>query len=395
MKLLFVYESLKIFEDNKGDFYSGWNQEVWDRYLNIFQDMTVMCRKDEKKYDSFFAKKHFEKFDNKRIMYMAIPNLKASIKSYISIEKRRNLYKIIESEVIKSDCVIVRIPNEASLLTIKLAKKHNKPYLVEVVGCAWDSLWNHSTKGKLTALFNYLAMKKAVSNAPYALYVTNKFLQKRYPCHGQTIGISDVTLPPLSDYFLQQRVLKINNKKKNGLIVIGTLAAVNVKYKGQEYVIKAISKLNKEGYNFEYHLAGGGDINHLKSLAERYNVVDKVKFLGSLPYEKVFDYLNEIDLYIQPSKIEGLPRSIVEAMSRACPILGSATGGIPELLNEKSIFTVGSVNEICNLLKSFDNKTMLEQAYCNFEKAKEFNKELLNEKRASFYREFLKFEENI
>lgn len=389
MKLLFVYESLKIYEDKDGSFYSGWTKEIWDRYLNIFNNMNLVCRRDAKIYDSKFAKNHFEKFDDERINFIEIPNIHSSIISYIDIKKRINLFKVIEREVKNSDCLIVRLPNEISVMAIKLAKRYNKPFLVEVVGCAWDSLWNHSYRGKITATFNYLAMKKSVKNAPFALYVTDEFLQKRYPNNGESIGISDVTLPALDEGILRKRILKIKNIKKHQPKIIGTLAALNVKYKGQEYVIKAISELNKEGYNFEYHLAGGGDMSYLKSLAEQYGVSDKVKFLGALPHEKVFDFLDNIDIYIQPSRIEGLPRALVEAMSRACPVLGSLTGGIPELVNKRFLFTIGSVDEISRLLKLMDKETMLEEANRSLEKAKRFDKKLLEEKRKSFYEDFV------
>ena len=211
---------------------------------------------------------------------------------------------------------------------------------------------------------------------------------KRDTTKGQNIGCSDVDLPSLDNIILDIRLYKISNMHQDRPIVVGTTAAVNVRFKGQKYVIKAISKLNNEGYNFEYHLAGGGDNSYLKSVAEKYGVLDKVKFLGSLPHDKVFEYLDNIDIYIQPSRQEGLPRALVEAMSRGCPALGSTTGGIPELLNEKFIFRNGAVNEICDLLKKMDKEDMLEEVKRSFEKAKEYDKELLDEKRNDFYKEF-------
>ena len=46
---------------------------------------------------------------------------------------------------------------------------------MEVVGCAWDALWNHSYKGKILAPKSYMSMRRAVSKAPYVVYVTNGF----------------------------------------------------------------------------------------------------------------------------------------------------------------------------------------------------------------------------
>ena len=106
-----------------------------------------------------------------------------------------------------------------------------------------------------------------------------------------------------------------------------------------------------------------------------------MKFLGPLSHEEVFQYLDNVDIYIQPSKQEGLPRALVEAMSRGCPALGSKTGGIPELLNKDFIFQKGAVDEICALLERLDKETMYEEAIRNFEKAKEFDRDLLERRR--------------
>ena len=116
-----------------------------------------------------------------------------------------------------------------------------------------------------------------------------------------------------------------------------------------------------------------------------------VKFLGTLPHEKIFDYLDNIDIYIQTSKQEGLPRALIEAMSRGCPSLGSKVGGIPELLNSDCVFNKGSVHEICELLKKMDHKVMIEKAKYNFKKAREYDKELLDNQRSEFLNNLKKY----
>lgn len=262
------------------------------------------------------------------------------------------------------------------------------------MGCPWDALWNHSFKGKLAAPYMWYLTRKAVNDAPYVLYVTNEFLQRRYPANGRYIGCSDVSLPFLDEKVLKNRLNRIEHMNGNKPVVIGTIGAANVRYKGQQYVIKAIYRLNKQGYDFRYQVVGGGDRSFLMSLSEKYGISDKVQFLGSMPHEKVFEYLDNIDLYIQPSKQEGLPRALVEAMSRGCPAIGSNTGGIPELLNKELTFKKGSVKELCNLLKRINKEEMLKEAKRNFEKAKEYSEDLLERSRTAFYKEFVGISSN-
>ena len=101
-------------------------------------------------------------------------------------------------------------------------------------------------------------MKKSIKESKYVYYVTNKFLQKRYPTSGKTVSCSNVVLNYFDEKYLSNRKI-INKRIKDGKepIVLGTAAAIDVRYKGQQYVIKAISELNKEGYSFVYKLAGG------------------------------------------------------------------------------------------------------------------------------------------
>jgi glycosyltransferase involved in cell wall biosynthesis len=392
MKLLFVHGSEKLKEDRNGNYYTdgSYSQEVWDRYLSIFDSVTVIFRKDKTIYETNYAKQKFQHFDKNRIKFVEIPDMTSSNSSFFSLEKRKNLNNIIEKTIIEHDCLIARLPSNIGDLAINYALKHKKSYLVEVVGCPWGTLWNHSYKGKLLAFPRYFNTKKSIENAPYAIFVTNEFLQRRYPCKGKSIGCSDVVLTPFKDDLLENRLNKIKHKSNNSPIILGTVAAIDVRYKGQENVIRSISKLNKQGYNFEYYLAGGGDDSYLKSVAEKYKVIDKVKFLGSLPREKIFDFLDSIDIYIQPSRQEGLPRALVEAMSRGCPSLGSRTGGIPELLNKELIFEPGKVSEICESLKKMDITTMLKEAKRSFQKAKEYDKDLLDQRRIMFLKEFAK-----
>ena len=116
-------------------------------------------------------------------------------------------------------------------------------------------------------------------------------------------------------------------------------------------MIKALAALKKQGIRMEYELAGSGDPSRLRTLAQRLGVEDQVHLLGSVPHDKIFAWLETIDLYLQPSKQEGLPRAVVEAMSCACPVAGARTGGIPELVDEEWIFRPGDVKDICRILQ--------------------------------------------
>ncbi len=382
MKLLFAHDH-RINIYNKEYYSNGsFSTEALERYTKVFDKTNFVSRQIELNEEP--KKMTLIKSDN--TYFIKIPDFK-SIKNYYKIYKAK---KIIKKEVLESDLIIARNSSIASI-AIEYAKKYNRPYLVEVVSCPWDSLWNHSLLGKILAPMSYLKLKSQVKSAPYVVYVTNEFLQKRYPTDGKNTNCSNVALTDFDETVLESRLRKINNLKEENKIILGTTAAVNVRYKGQQYIIKALGKLKRQGItNYEYQLIGGGDQSYLRSVANKHGVADQIKFLGAMPHNKVFDWLETIDIYTQPSRQEGLPRALIEAMSRGLPAFGARTAGIPELLEDRFIFsnTRKNIDEIFEILKSFNKDTMIEQAKRNFKESKEYDKNVVEERRRKFFEEF-------
>ena len=91
---------------------------------------------------------------------------------------------------------------------------------------------------------------------------------------------------------------------------------MDVRYKGHEFVIRAIARLKSLGdLHYRYWLIGGGKGDYLRTLCKRLGVEDQVIFLGLKTSKEVMKILKDADIYLQPSLQEGLPRSVVEAMS--------------------------------------------------------------------------------
>lgn len=171
-------------------------------------------------------------------------------------------------------------------------------------------------------------------------------------------------------------------------LVVGTTAAVDVRYKGQESVIQALADLKSAGVMFHYRLAGGGDPTRLHSLAKHLGVSDQVEFTGPLNHHSIFTYLDDLDLYIQPSYQEGLSRALVEALSRGLPALASHAGGNGEIVPDEYLFKPGATAQIAALLMGMTLPLMKEMATANFDRAKKFDPERLERERLAIFEEF-------
>lgn len=140
----------------------------------------------------------------------------------------------------------------------------------------------------------------------------------------------------LIDSGKRQRIMEEKEKTKKELgigkkRIIGMVSRIE-KGKGQDTLIKAASLLNKKPKDFVIVIVGEGDIVHLKKLAERYNVGEKILFLGFR--ENLFEIMSTFDIFAFPSRweLEGFGLVLVEAMMMGIPVVAGNFGPIPEVV---------------------------------------------------------------
>ena len=107
--------------------------------------------------------------------------------------------------------------------------------------------------------------------------------------------------------------------------------------KGQDLIIRAVSRLVLSGIRLRLWLVGDGDTrSEFESLAADLGVSENVKFLGRVQAgAEVFALLDQADIFVLPSRQEGLPRVVIEAMARSLPCFASALPGNRELLDQQ------------------------------------------------------------
>lgn len=372
---------LPIYKDVNGVYCSTtMTDDLFSRYLTVCDELVVATRVYQ--IDKTFKEAHQEKITLQNLRFLDLPNLNKFSALFGLMGRCR---KIIKKEVENCDLIFIRGGINA-VLGVDAARKLRKPYLLENSGCAWESYWNHSLSGKIVAPYMECRERKDTREAAYVIYVTEKWLQRRYPTHGKWTYASNVILQHIDDNVLQKRQAKIASMN-NRRIVVGTTAGLN-KVKGQQFVIEAMLLL-KEDCDITYELVGSGDNAYLKTLAEKHGLSDKVIFKGQMNHEEVLTWIDSLDLYIQPSLQEGLPRSMIEAMSRACPAIGARTAGIPELIAEDCVFNRKDSQAIAlAILHVLSDNNMQYHAEKNFKKAKEYELNILNERRNKLYIEY-------
>jgi glycosyltransferase involved in cell wall biosynthesis len=116
-------------------------------------------------------------------------------------------------------------------------------------------------------------------------------------------------------------------------IIIGTIANF-YKTKGLDVLIKAMSLLD-DNIKQKVHLAiigSGPEFRNLELGIRNYGLEQTVKLLGKI--DNTAQYLRAFDIFVLPSRKEGFPYALLEAMQAGLPIVATNVGGIPEALGD-------------------------------------------------------------
>lgn len=146
---------------------------------------------------------------------------------------------------------------------------------------------------------------------------------------------------------------KINNKPNvNDTVNVLFLGLIG-KRKGVYDLIDAVKKVKLVRKNFKVLIGGNGEAESLQKLIAKNSLQEHVIYLGWVSGSAKEEYLCSCDIFILPSYNEGLPMSLLEAMSWGKPVISTRVGGIPELIRDNQdgiIVDAGSVEQISDSL---------------------------------------------
>jgi len=348
MRLLFVHDH-RFIRGSDGEVYTGGSfpAATWERYLRHFDEVVVVGR------EGGLVKPgaQLARTDADNVRFELIPGMESSLQL---LRPNKRLDAVLNNELEKADAVLAMLPSQLALRAIRKAQDKNIPFAAEVIGCAWDSYFNHGhPAARAYAPLALARQRRALKAAPLALYVTARFLQGRYPCDGYSNYASNVEIEPMGEAGHRARAARLRELAAGRPPQLGTVGSLRVKYKGYQIAIPAIARLRKEGLDLRYSILGPGDPAPYRALAERHGVADLIEFAGVRPAgQGVAEWLDGIDIHMQPSFQEGLPRATVEAMNRGAACMGSTCGGLPELLSPDRTHRPGDIATLAAQIKA-------------------------------------------
>lgn len=204
----------------------------------------------------------------------------------------------------------------------------------------------HETAGAQVALLRHL-----LSKTPYVITrrvdkrpKSDPFTRAMYSRAAAIAGLSSAVVRCLKSYDPTLEPLRIPSAASGvpsdpkwveafrarflGKFLVGHVAALDVAHKGQLTLVAAAAKLERDYPEIHFIIVGSGrDEERLRQAAAP---LSNMSFMGWV--DNVGDYLASFDIFVFPSKHEGLGSILIDAMQFGLPIVATAVGGIPDLV---------------------------------------------------------------
>jgi glycosyltransferase involved in cell wall biosynthesis len=259
-------------------------------------------------------------FEGSFIRYMNYPrNPITRLRMLVIAEKLEKLYKLHGFP----NVLHVGMFSEIALLSMFISRKINIPYTITL----------HSSdfmmKGERRARY----LKKVCREAAAVITISN--FNKGYLT---ALGVDHEKLHVVKAGIEVERFKRKSDCKANNTILyVGRL----VRVKGLEYLIHAAKILDHYGIKFRVILVGEGPLeDEFKDLAARLNVQHLIEFKGFVPNNELPSMYENSQIFVHPSvelsdgRRDGIPVSMMEAMSMELPVVSTYCSGIPELVED-------------------------------------------------------------
>ena len=313
--------------------------DFWKRYLKVFDEVRIACRIS----DVSSLNEDMMISSGPNVEFFQLPHYRGPKEFVLRYWKiRKAMVGIADG----CSCALYRIPSPIANAVHNEVKKKHLPWAVEVVNDPWDTFAPGAYKGlsrPFVRIYFYWQVKFMAGNADGVSYVTRSALQKRYPSYVKRHKENHMHFESFyssiilnKDFFYYDRAVPHNQ-----YTIVHINSCITDYSKGHDVVIRVLNILRKNGMNVYVKFIGDGPMrSEFEKMALSYEVADYIEFTGLLSgSQAIRQELLGSDLLVFPTKGEGLPRTVIEAMAVGLPCLSTPVNGIPELLPAECLFS--------------------------------------------------------
>lgn len=313
--------------------------------------VTVMRNIEESELNQKYNFIHIDTYITSNFLIKTLIYIKGLMKLLININK--------------IDIAHIHMSYKGSLyrksIIIHLLKLFNKKVIVHIHGSCFKEFYNELSKNGRQYCKNTL-------NKVDKIIVLSESWKEFF----ETIVDDKKIIVIKNSVLINKKQILREKKEKCTFVFLGRQG----KRKGIYDLLDVAEQLKEECNNFDIVIAGDGEIDNVNRIIKEKRLQNIITNRGWVNSKEKDELLRKADVFILPSYNEGLPMSILEAMSYKIPCIATKVGGIEEIINNGEdgfLFEPGNKNKIYEYMRymiSNINKRleMGEKAFCNVEK---------------------------
>lgn len=256
------------------------------------------------------------------------------------------------SEIIRNNKVDIVIFHSLYKLTYlkfsKILRKMKIPYCIEFHGGATIQ---NASKGKIKKyIANAIGFNNFVKKASSLIYLSNK--EKELSVF-KIVPDNSIIIP--NGIRPRENVISRKNRNMNRKIEFIFLARIDIHHKGLDVLCDALDLLISEGYDSCIHFSFYGTEKFGHYFTDRIKTLTMIAdYKGPVIGEEKFKAFENSDIYILTSRYEGMPVTVLEALSCGCPCLITPQTNMTDLIIKNNCGWITSINpsEIASTIKS-------------------------------------------
>jgi glycosyltransferase involved in cell wall biosynthesis len=312
------------------------NYAFFRRYLSVADRVIVVARSLE--YTGPLDHS-WKEASGENVEFALLPpshGLSGNVATALS-RRTRGFYEDLRRRSGSDSVAVVRPPGAVSLLTSRhwrgplgaeLVSDPREAFTAKALGRWWIPLLRP---------FVVPAIRRICWNARAVSYVTETTLQRQYPNrYGRQFSYSSVELPArLLEAGLVRTMQPYGGKDGFRVVFVGRLFWP---LKGLDILLDALAMEEARRIPLRLDVVGGGSLlPEYRAQARRLGIESQITFHGERTAADVHRVLLASDIMVLPSRREGLPRAMIEAMACGLPCLATPVGGVEELLPPECI----------------------------------------------------------
>lgn len=313
---------------------SGLESQIYEEYTRLSENNKIIIICEE--YDQ-------QKFENIKIVCI----------KKLSIPKIRGLYKIFSYLFFtfqnrnNYDILYIRTFSLPELFSCWMAKFFLKKSLVFLVPGSWILVGNN-----FKAIIHRYFFKKVI-NASDSIILYSKLMLNDLIFMKKSFDQSKIiTIKNAVDhnYFISR-----DEPDSNTILYVGRVHPL----KNIDEIIQALSLIREKYVTIKLIIVGSIDstlyFEELRSLIDHLECKNNVEFLGPIPHDNIFEIYKKAKIFVLMGENEGIPRSILEAMSCGIPVIAAPNSGIPDVI----------INGVNGILVENNNPKILSEKISN------------------------------